>query len=168
MKETQQQSMEEPQEIKQPVRKKRTITIGPATWFAAAGIALFIGIVGFVGGLQTGRLTNAVARNTRNVIGMGGQYNNVSSFPTASYGVSGPITAVSATSITVSDTRQGGSTTYAITSSTSVTNGGVTASVSDLKVGDTVRIRASTSNTSDASLIELNPVTRGRGMINTY
>ena len=167
MKDTQPLSTEEPQEVKQPVRRKRTITMSPATWFAAGGIALFIGIIGFVGGLQAGRLSTAVARNTRNVIGAGGQYNNAS-LPATNYGVNGPITAVSATSITVTDTRQGGTTTYAITSSTKVTNGTATASVSDLKVGDTVRVRASSGSPSDASLIELNLVTRGRGMMNAY
>lgn len=38
MKDTQPLSTEEPREVKQPVRRKRTITMGPAIWFAAGGV----------------------------------------------------------------------------------------------------------------------------------
>jgi hypothetical protein len=161
-----------------PVQKKRTFFMSPAAWFAAGGIALFIGIVGFVGGMQVGRLSNTIARNTttRSMLGAGGGYgsgggtfNGPTATATAGLSASGAITAVSTTSVTVKDTRTGASVTFGITSSTSVTNAGATAAVSDLQVGNTVRVQSASTTSTDATLVELNPVTRGgRGMMGAY
>jgi hypothetical protein len=156
-------------------RKKRTFVMSPAAWFAAGGIALFVGAVGFVAGMQMNRLTGIVARNTtfnRTATGMRGQFNDDTfRAPAATVNglsASGAITAVSATSITVKDTRTGQGVSFGITSNTSVTNANATASVSDLKVGDTVRVQTSSTTSTDAPLIELNPVARGRGMMGAY
>lgn len=83
-------------------------------------------------------------------------------------GTFGTVTSISSTSITVSVTQGGPdqqssdsssstSKTYTINSSTTVTNNGSTASVSDITNGDTVMIRTSTSDTSVAASIILNP-----------
>lgn len=155
-------------------QKKRTFVMSPSAWFATGGIALFVGIVGFVGGLQIGRQTNTTTRTTamnRNTDDVRGQFNDRTfSPPTASSGLSasGAITAVSATSITVKDTRTGQGVTFGITSSTSVTDANATASVSTLKVGDEVRIQSANTTSTDATLIELNPVARGPGMMGAY
>lgn len=158
----------------QPTRKKRAFAMSPAAWFATGGIALFIGIVGFVGGLQVGKFTNTVVRNTttRTMIGTGERYGgDMFDGPAATasgLSASGAITAISASSITVKDTRTGQGVTFAITSGTSVTDANATASVSDLKVGDSVRVQSASSTSTDATRIELNPVTRGRGMMGAY
>jgi hypothetical protein len=72
-------------------------------------------------------------------------------------GALGSVTAVSATSITVQNSRTNADSTLAITSSTTVTNNGTAATISDIKVGDTVLVRTSTSDQKTASQITLNP-----------
>lgn len=157
-----------------PISRKRTFVMSPAAWFAAGGVALFIGIVGFVGGLQVGRFSNAVARNTtsRTMFGTDGRPSSRTTYPAPTtitgLNASGAITAVNASSITVKDTRTGQSVTFGITSTTSVTNANATASVSDLKVGDVVRIQSASTTSTDATRIELNPVARGRGMMGAF
>lgn len=68
----------------------------------------------------------------------------------------GTVTAVSSNSITVK-TARGTTVTYNITSSTTVDNNGSSASVSDIKVGDTVSVRQTADTTGDAASIQLNP-----------
>jgi hypothetical protein len=68
----------------------------------------------------------------------------------------GTVSAVSSTSITI-QTRSGTTSTYTITSSTTVTNAGQSASVSDIQSGDTVIMTLDSSNTQDVSSIMLNP-----------
>jgi len=70
--------------------------------------------------------------------------------------VIGQVTAVSATSITVQATS-GTSTTFAITSTTAVSNNGQASAVGDIAVGDSVAVVASTTNTTQATRILLNP-----------
>lgn len=69
----------------------------------------------------------------------------------------GTVTSVSDSSITINNQRSGSSQTFKITSSTTVSNNGASASVSDIKSGDTVLIRASGTDTSTATTIDLNP-----------
>lgn len=66
-------------------------------------------------------------------------------------GTMGTVTAVTSDSIVVEDTRQNTTVTYAITSDTTVTDDGTTASVSDIAVGDTVLIRATSTSSSSSS-----------------
>lgn len=73
----------------------------------------------------------------------------------------GEVKSVSADSITVSNTRSGSDQTYKITSSTTVTNDGQTASISDIKTGDTVVVQTDSSDTSTATRIMLNPSFQG-------
>lgn len=69
----------------------------------------------------------------------------------------GEVTAVSSDSITIQDSRSNGSQTFKITSSTTVQNNGSTASVSDINTGDTVLVTTTSSDTSTAAQIMLNP-----------
>ncbi len=69
----------------------------------------------------------------------------------------GSVTAVSSSSITVQNQRTGTSTTYTIDSSTKITNNGATAAISDIKTGATVLVRTSSSSTTTATTIEVNP-----------
>lgn len=69
----------------------------------------------------------------------------------------GEVKAVTSDSITVSSQQSGTDQTFKITSSTTVQNNGSTASVSDIKAGDTVLIIADSSDATTASQIMLNP-----------
>jgi uncharacterized protein (UPF0333 family) len=69
----------------------------------------------------------------------------------------GSVTAVSSSSISVQDERTGTTSTLAITSSTVITNNGATVAASSISVGDTVAVRASMTNTNQASTILVNP-----------
>lgn len=69
----------------------------------------------------------------------------------------GTVTAISSDSITVQDSRSNSNQTFKITSNTTVQDNGSTASVSDIKTGDTVLITTDSSDTSTAAQITLNP-----------
>jgi hypothetical protein len=71
-------------------------------------------------------------------------------------GIGGDVSAISATSITVTDPG-GTATTYAIDDATTVTKSGQSATVSDIAVGDNVRIGVSTSDATLASTIDIVP-----------
>lgn len=75
----------------------------------------------------------------------------------------GSVTAISPTSITV-DSESGTSTTFSITSSTTITDSGqTTTTTSDISTGDTVAVIASTSNSTQAARILVNPSFGGGG-----
>jgi len=69
----------------------------------------------------------------------------------------GQVTAVSSTSITVSNQRTGASTTYSITSSTTITDSGQSVTTSDIQTGDTVLVTTSGSGSTTATAILVNP-----------
>jgi hypothetical protein len=69
----------------------------------------------------------------------------------------GQVTAINASSITVKNSQTSASTTFSITSSTTITDNGQTASTSDIQVGDTVGVVASTANATQAQRILVNP-----------
>jgi hypothetical protein len=69
----------------------------------------------------------------------------------------GAVTAISPSSISVKTARSGSSSTYGITSSTVIQDNGQSASVSDIKVGDTVMIITDTSQPDVARWIIVNP-----------
>jgi hypothetical protein len=73
----------------------------------------------------------------------------------------GTVAAISSTSITVQNPRSGTSKTFTITSSTTVTNNGSTASISDIKTGDMVIVRPASSGSTTASQIIVNPTMNG-------
>lgn len=71
--------------------------------------------------------------------------------------IRGQVAAISPTSITVSNSTTGTSSTFSITSSTTISDNGQTVSTSDIQTGDTVFIIASTSSSTEASRILVNP-----------
>jgi hypothetical protein len=73
----------------------------------------------------------------------------------------GSVTAVSASSITVNDQTSGSSKTFSITSSTTISNNGQTATANDISVGTTVVVIADSSSSTQASRILVNPSTGG-------
>lgn len=76
-----------------------------------------------------------------------------------SRGETGTVTTISSDSITIKSSRGEAEMKYTITDSTTVTDNGETASVSDIQVGDTVRIQtgATDGETTTATKIEINP-----------
>lgn len=111
--------------------------------------AFFSGVVYEKSGTKK---TSTTARDS--VVGTFGRYNSVHN---GQRPIFGPVTAVSATSISVQNERSGTTATLVITSSTVITNNGSTVSASSISVGDTVIVRASTTNTNQASTITVNP-----------
>jgi hypothetical protein len=78
-------------------------------------------------------------------------------------GAFGQVTAVSATSITINNTRSNASSTYSISSSTTITDAGQTVAYSDIQVGDTVAISVASSGSTAATRIMINPGFGGGG-----
>ncbi len=76
-------------------------------------------------------------------------------------GVFGTVSAVSDSSITVTNSRTNADQTLSITSATVITNSGATASVSDIQSGDSVVITPDTSDSTVAARIMVNPAFPG-------
>jgi hypothetical protein len=134
------------------------VTISAQTIGMVMAVVLLCG-VSFYGGIayQKGRPNSATALN-----GQTGQGTNapggMSGFQGRQMnGSVGAVTAIDSSSITVKNQRTSQDKTYTITSTTTVTNDDANASISDIKVGDTVMVQASTDDTSAATRILLNP-----------
>lgn len=69
----------------------------------------------------------------------------------------GQVTAVSPSSITVQNSSSGSSTTLGITSNTQISDNGQTVTASDITVGETVLVAASSTDKTQASRILVNP-----------
>lgn len=76
----------------------------------------------------------------------------------------GTVSSVSSSSITITGLFNSADQTFAITSSTTVTNNGQSTSVSDIKTGDRVLVQTSGSGSTTATQIDVNP-TRGGGSL---
>jgi hypothetical protein len=82
---------------------------------------------------------------------------------TRGMGALGQVTAVSGTSITITNQRTGTGSTYAISSTTAISDNGQTAAASDIQTGDTVLITTASGNTAAATRILVNPNFGGGG-----
>jgi hypothetical protein len=134
--------------------KKVTVTARSVTM---AGIVIVVFIIGFLGGMayQKGHTKHAAAVvSSSGSSGSGGPGSG--GFRRRSGGI-GQVTAVSPTSITISNTRTGASSTYAITGSTTITDNGQAVTTSDIQAGSTVLVMTSASDTSTATSILVNP-----------
>ncbi len=137
---------------------------GTAPLIIAIGVAvLFAGIAGgFMAGWAFGHINagghyamHAAGNGLRGPLNQSGMSGGVTHRKSFTNSVSGSVTAVSATSITVKATG-GEVVTYAITSSTKVThNDGTAATVNDIKVGDTVHVRQAAGQTGEAQSIRI-------------
>jgi hypothetical protein len=130
------------------------------------GITLFVIVVSFISGMQyeKGRKTTQTASTSGNASqngNTGSQFGGSTGSMGRRFGgvrpTIGTVTTISSSSITLNNTRTGADTTLTITSSTTVTNNGQAASVSDIKTGDTVFVRTDTTNTKQAAQIDINP-----------
>lgn len=122
---------------------------------AAAAVLVVVAGVAFFGGVayERGQVKHMHGVTT------GGQFSGAGFGGRSGFrrGVFGTVTAVSNTSITVQDQRTGTTATYVITSTTAIVDNGSTVTASDIQNGDTVMVRVSTANTSQAATIEVNP-----------
>lgn len=133
------------------IEQKKLIMIGV---FAVAMLGIgFLTGVQYQKGKKTSSGVAAAANGAPNGSGFGGRTGR----PGGRLGAFGAVKAVSDTSITVSNTRTNTDQTFAIDSSTAVTDGGAASTVSAIKVGDNVAIRASSSDATKATTIVLNP-----------
>jgi hypothetical protein len=144
----------------------KSVTVRPKPIIIGLVVLILMGL-SFYGGIayQKGHQPKAVAAGAGGAagdtarsggFGGGGRFNGQR--PT-----SGLVTAVSASSITVTDSTSGAATTLAITSSTQISDNGQTVAASDIQVGDTVLIVASTTDKTQAARILVNPSFGGGG-----
>jgi len=141
------------------VPKPRTPRAGKLA--ATIAIALLIALGGFYSGVhyQKGRQKNTAATSNQSATGSGfggGNFGGGFRRQGNANRLIGTVSAISSTSITV-QSRTGTSKTLAITSSTTITNNGATASASDIQTGDTVFVTIDSSKTANAASIALNP-----------
>ena len=145
-----------------PTNKRPHSLIKPLVIGAVAVIGLG---VSFVGGIQYQKgHTAASAATTSDSNGGGFQGRRMMSKDR----VFSEVTAVSSSSITVqarmpASSDSSSTVTLAITSGTTVTNNGATGAVSDIQTGDTVMITKTSSSSTTAKNIVLNPSMMGPG-----
>ncbi|HSD55911.1 MAG TPA: hypothetical protein VLA92_02035 [Candidatus Saccharimonadales bacterium] len=139
----------------------------PAKALIQAGVAIVLVIVSFYGGVAYQKSKKTIATDTGNLQQMGGQgFGNGG----GQFGPGGgrqmmtvsEVTAISSTSITING--NGESKTYTINDSTSISKDGAIAAASDITVGDNVAVMASSSETSVARRIIINPQQGGMMM----
>ncbi len=146
-----------------PQRPKYNLSISRNVLVAAA-VVLGVGL-SFIAGAQfekhrgietvSGLHAGTMDTDRSNGMGEGGRYG-------ARMGGAGTVTAVSSSSITITlrsfgpdSNNSGTSKTYTIDSSTEITINGSTGSVSDIKTGDTVFVRTSSSSSTIATRISV-------------
>jgi hypothetical protein len=134
-----------------------------------AVVALVLSGMSFGAGMsyQKGKQTNTYAASTNDngqfLMSGPGEFNGQGGFINGQRPTVGEVLAISSDSITIQSARSDLSQTFKITSSTTVRNRGATASVSDIKTGDTVLVTTDSSDTSTATQILLNPGFRSSG-----
>lgn len=120
---------------------------------AAVGAVLLV--VGFAGGMNYQKSHQPKAMTALSTNGPRGGFS--SRFSGGQRPDIGSVTAVTPTSITIQNDRTGTSSTLAITSTTQITNNGQTVAASTIQVGDRVLAVASTSDSTQAASIIVNP-----------
>jgi hypothetical protein len=137
-------------------KPKKQITFTSHT-IALVAVVIGLCILSFIGGLlyqkHSGSSTKVAASSgqtgtTGALGGTGTRRRN---------GGLGQVTAVSPTSITITNQRTNASNTYAITTSTTITDSGQTVDTTDIKSGDTVLVTTGTTDTTTATQILVNP-----------
>jgi hypothetical protein len=148
-------------------KKSRSVTIAYGSYAKYVPIVLvaaLIGLLGFAGGVQyeKGHVPIRPVAGLQ-MPGPGGRFGYRGAHRTR--GALGTVTSVSSSSITIQNQRSGTDETFKITSTTTVTNNGTSASVSDIKNGTSVLVRTTGSDANTASQILLNPqLPGGAGM----
>ena len=122
-------------------------------------LVIFAG-AGFYGGVSYEKSNDTKSPSASNAAyssysGSGGGYGG--RFSGGQRPTVGSVTAISPSSISIQDSRTGSTVTLSITSSTTITDSGQTVTTSDIQAGDTVVVVASSSNSTQASRILVNP-----------
>lgn len=138
----------------------RTLRLNAATVAAGLAVLVVVGGLAFAGGMHYQK-HHAASRSGM----MAGNFDGYGAYGSggrggmgvARAGGLGDVTAVSDSSITVKSERSGTTKTYTVSSDTTITNDGASAKLSDIKVGDTVRVRTSGSSSDAATTIVINP-----------
>jgi hypothetical protein len=146
---------------KQPAKAGHEVSLSVHT-IGAIVIVVLLCIVSFFGGSIYGKhhapktaATSAFSSSAKGGGFAGGGFRNGGGF--------GQVTAVSSSSITLQNPRSGTSTTYSITSSTTITDNGQAVSASSIQTGDTVIIQVASSGSTIAKTILVNPNFGGGG-----
>jgi hypothetical protein len=129
-----------------------------------SAVLIAVAVVSFFGGVsyQKGKQpSSSEASNPDQAAPQAPGQQNGAPGPMGMGGSMGTVTAISASSISVQDTRSGTATTYSITGSTKITDNGQSASTSDIGVGDSVMVIPGTSDSSQAAQIMVNPAFPG-------
>ncbi len=138
---------------------------GGSGLFAKVGagllVVLIVAVLSFLGGMQYQKgkksaTTDQTASGGSSSQGFGGFQGGPGGGGRTNI-VRGQVTAISSTSISVQDSRSNSTTTLDITSDTTITDNGQTASLDSIKVDDNVVVRPNSSNSKQADQIILNP-----------
>jgi hypothetical protein len=144
--------MEEPQKTHHRKSNNSNLVIKFVAVVVIVGLSFFVGTRYEKAHIKTPSTINASTRFGGRTGGFGGGFGGQ-----RGDAVIGSVTAISASSITIDQTRTNTSTTLSISSSTTVTEDGQSSSVSDIQTGDTVIALKSSSSSTTASRIMLNP-----------
>ncbi|HEX7963215.1 MAG TPA: hypothetical protein VF466_01350 [Candidatus Saccharimonadales bacterium] len=138
---------------------------------AAVVLVLAAGIGGFLDGVHYGK-QHATASGTANTLGADGNGPLTRRFGNGpgggggtfrSSGGLGSVTAISASSITIKNDRDGTTKTYAITSSTQIEKDGTIGAYTDITVGATAIVTPDSANEDNALRITLMPASFSGG-----
>jgi hypothetical protein len=147
----QQQSQSPP-----PNKKQVTISTGPIISVVIAvlviALSFFLGTRYEKSHVKSTSTTATAGGFTRGLSSVGGRFGG-----NRGDGVFGTVTAISSSSITIDETRSNSSTKLSITSSTTLTDDGSSVGVSAIQTGDTVFVTKTTSTSTTASSIMVNP-----------
>jgi hypothetical protein len=148
-------SGEKHKEIKQKSNNKKvTLRISSITTIVIVVVLCLISFfIGSAYGKHSGKSVTSSAATSTGVNGYGGRYGEGE----RRMGGFGKVTSISSSNITISNERTNASTTYSITSNTTITDSGQTATVSDIQDGDTVIVTTASSTSTSATRIMVNP-----------
>jgi hypothetical protein len=147
--------------------KRSNSNNGKSVWLIILALVL-LGL-SFYGGVvyqkhhepKTVASTNSASRINSTVAG-GGGFRSGGARP-----IFGTVTAIDSSSISVQNSQTGTVSTLTITSSTTITDNGQSETTSDIQVGDSVAVFSSTTASTDASRILVNP-SYGGGSSGSY
>ena len=134
-------------------RNRVTIQTQYFVWAAVVILSCFIGFIGGVNYQKhhSNTITPTTASTTGGFSGQSGGFGGRRG------GGFGQVTTVTASSISVANQRTGTTKTYTVNSSTTITNSGQVAALSDIQTGDTVIITVSSTDSTLATAIVVNP-----------
>lgn len=136
-------------------KKSNQISVSPILFVLGAVILLGLG---FLGGqvFQTGKNGSSATQVQQQTTQQGFPGGSSNMGRGTMRGGFGEVTAVSDSSITIKNSFSGESVTYAITSSTKITDNNETAGIADIKTGDTVMVQTVSTDSKEATEIRLN------------